>query len=65
MEDAFGWEGDEPLGGEGLLLVGGQGVGPEYAEGNVAVGEQGADAVFGVFERPGHGGPIRGDQLGG
>ena len=61
MEDPFDWEGYQSLGGERLLLVGGQRVGPDHAQGNVAVGEQGADAVFGVFELPGHGGSVRGD----
>ena len=65
VEDSFDWEGCQPLGGERLLLVGSQRVGPDYAQGNVAVGEQGADAVFGVFELPGHGGPVCGDQFGG
>ena len=65
VEDPFNWEGHQPFGGEHLPLVGGQCVGPDHAQGNVAVGEQGADAVFGVFELPGHGSPVRGDQLGG
>ena len=65
VEDSFGWKGHQPLGGECLPLVGGQRVGPDHAQGNVAVGEQGADAVFGVFELPGHGGLVGGDQLGG
>ena len=54
-------KGVSPLGGKRLLLIGSQRVGPDHAQGNVAVGEQGADAVFSVFERPGHGGPVRGD----
>ena len=65
VEDSFDWEGYQPLGGERLLLVRGQRVGSDHAQGNVAVGEQGADAVFGVFELPGHGSAVRGDQFGG